>query len=339
MKDKNYAEFLSDQLAGDVDFQRWVLRPNENDLLFWQDFLSIYPDQLEKIYDARRLVLAAYGMAPTKQFSTERKKHLHDQLIGRLRRKRKRVRIRTRALSAAAVVLLLFLAGLVFWHQDSRQSERLIVVTTAYGQTEKIVLPDGSRVILNANSTLRYPHGWDRGVERQVWLTGEAYFTVMPQPTTSTKFTVITNDLNVQVLGTVFNVHARDRGTRITLEEGKVTLQLQAKSPEVNKIEMNAGEQILYSAQTGELITERVDAAAQSSWKDGSITFDDITLGNLGDIIEETFGLPVVFRDANLKHKTITGAGSSDDLELLLESVEGAFRIKINRQDSLLIFE
>lgn len=339
MKSKNYASFNTDQFAGDPDFQRWVLHPTSADLLFWQGFLSEHPEQFQEVNTARRLVLAAQGLAPEKKLSAERKQYLHDRLMENVRRENKRRKMWTLSLSAAAAVLLLVVAMGILWLNKDRMGSDLLVISTPYGDRQEIVLPDGSKVILNANSTLTYQREWEVGADRRVQLSGEAHFTVTPQPATQAKFIVVTNDLDVQVLGTVFNVHAREQGTRVTLEEGKVTLQLH-NAVEVGKnVEMEPGEQVLFSAQTQEFVAERVDAVAQNSWKDGIITFDGITLGHLGEIIEETFGLPVTFRDSTLNRKLITGAGPADDLELLLKTVQGAFGIKISQQDSLLVFE
>lgn len=339
MKSKNYASFDTDQFAGDPDFQRWVLHPSSSDLLFWQEFLSKHPEQFQEVNTARRLVLAAHDMAPGEMLSRERKQHLHNQLMENVRRENKRLKVRTLSLSAAAAVLLLIVATGILWLNNDWEGNDMVVITTPYGDRQEVVLPDGSKVILNANSTLTYQREWEAGADRRVQLSGEAHFTVTPQPATQAKFTVATDDLDVQVLGTVFNVHAREQGTRVTLEEGKVTLQLHETVQGGKTVKMEPGQQVLFSAQTQELITEKVNAVAQNSWKDGIITFDGITLGHLGEVIEETFGLPVTFLDSTLNDKLITGAGPADDLELLLETVEGAFGIKINRQDSLIVFK
>lgn len=340
MKGKNYHKFSIDQLAKDTGFQRWVLNPSGEDLLFWQQFLAEHPGQLEKIQTAKKKVENVAGAVQAEQLSPLKKQQMHERLMEVVRRDGKRFKIRTLTLSAAAAVLLLIVAGIVLWDFGPSQDKPLVSVSTPYGETKEVSLPDGSKVVLNANSTISYPQSWEAGADRIVQLSGEAHFTVTPKPATQAKFIVVTNDLSVNVLGTVFNVYARKQGTKVTLEEGKVTLNLKEQR-QVKKatLEMIPGEQVYFSAQTGQLKEEKVNAAAKSSWKDGIIVFDGITMGELGEIIQETFGKQVEFEDAAMTQQLITGAGPADDLGLLLETVEKAFAIKVTRQDSLLIFE
>ncbi|PHN07888.1 FecR family protein [Flavilitoribacter nigricans] len=339
MNNKNYADFIIDQLVEDPDFQRWVLDPTTEDLLFWQEFLVEAPGQLEKITEARRMVLERHGRSGEAELPTDRKSAMHRRLVQNVRQERSRKRRRVLSLSAAASVLLLILAGLYFWQSGlPTDDNQLLVITTPYGQTEKAELPDGSVVILNANSRLSYYEHWETGADREVWLEGEAHFTVEPKPATGAKFLVNTSDLSVKVLGTVFNVYARSQGTRVTLEEGKVTLELKEVPEDRSIVEMQPGDQVRFSARTQEFSDEEVDATAKNSWKDGIIIFDGITLGELGGIITETFGMEVTFKDEQRSRQTITGAGPADDLDLLIQNVEKALKINIIQQDSLLIF-
>jgi len=74
---------------------------------------------------------------------------------------------------AAACVSLIALAGALWWYD-----QQPVTISTAFGETRTIRLPDGSHVTLNAHSTLSYPRHWDSGQARQVWLQGEAFFWV-----------------------------------------------------------------------------------------------------------------------------------------------------------------
>jgi len=340
MNHNKYLDFTTDQLAGDADFQRWVLSPTPEDLLLWQDFLSVNPEQLENVMTAQRLVKTAYRQAPKGGLTPERKKLLHHRLMNAVQKDKRRQRLRQiLSWSSAAASVLLLLFALAYWGDWLGKSTGILVVQTPYGQTESVLLPDGSQVVLNANSTLSYPEEWAKGADRQVWLKGEAHFTVQPQPATRAKFTVITDDLSIHVLGTVFNVYSRQQGTEVTLEKGKVTLDLKNQPDKRASHQMQPGEQVRFSARTGELIEEQVDATALNSWKDGIIFFDGITLGELGEIITETFGVSVEFQNPARSRQMITGAGPADDLGLLLKTVEKAFDTQIEKQDSVLIFK
>ncbi|MCB0586737.1 MAG: FecR domain-containing protein [Phaeodactylibacter sp.] len=338
MNDKDYANFSIRQLASDPDFQRWVRQPSREDLLFWQVFLRDNPNRADEVAAARREVQQQFGLQAPGMLSAEKKQQMHDRLMEAIRQDKRR-RIRRWAFSTAAAVLVLVLAGMAIFGLDGWGERPMVVHHTPYGQTEEIALPDGSQVVLNANSTLTYAQAWKKGADRQVWLKGEAHFTVAPKPATKAKFTVITDDLSVNVLGTIFNVYARETGTEVTLEEGKIKLELEKKPGQQSMIDMAPGEKVEYSAKTGRLKEEKANIQAESAWKEGVILFDGITLGQLGLIITETFGRPVEFQDSSMMQQLVTGAGPADDLKILLETAEKAFDVKVVEQDSLLIFK
>src|SRR5690606_15777064 len=104
------------------------------------------------------------------------------------------------------------------------QSSSWLQCTTGYGETRKINLPDGSLVVLNANSELKYESNWQQAPMREVWLQGEAFFEVV-KTTEEKQFIVHTGSLDVEVLGTQFNVHNRHQKVQVVLSSGKVKLQ------------------------------------------------------------------------------------------------------------------
>src|SRR5690606_13352531 len=111
----------------------------------------------------------------------------------------------------------------------------IMSLSTPKGGTYQITLPDGSKVWLNANSTLKYPSRFG-GKERVVELEGEAYFDVSQQSTANSRqasfvpFLVKTNNQTVEVLGTEFNIsaYADDPVTKTTLVEGSVKVSAHA---------------------------------------------------------------------------------------------------------------
>ena len=104
---------------------------------------------------------------------------------------------------------------------------------TGYGQVKILLLPDSSKLVLNANSAVKIPQQWKEQGDRQVWLDGEGYFEVAKKITTHQKFIVHTSQVDVEVLGTKFNVNTRRRQSLVALEEGKVQLSVKGKSVSV----------------------------------------------------------------------------------------------------------
>lgn len=188
---------------------------------------------------------------------------------------------------AAAVILLLISAFSQFWWRIDPQ----VIISTAYAEQKTVQLPDQSMVKLNANSSISFHKKWDGKEPRRVWLEGEAHFKVKKDQGTGKKFQVITKDLTVEVLGTVFNVNAREADTEVYLEEGQVKLDLQEQK---EAITMEPGELVTYSRGAGKPERKRIENEAPSSWKDGAALMEDALLKDIVRKIEEIYGVTVV---------------------------------------------
>jgi ferric-dicitrate binding protein FerR (iron transport regulator) len=120
---------------------------------------------------------------------------------------------------------LLFLMAVSLWWYSSSQG--LLEIRTAFGEQRSVTLPDQSSVVLNGNSTLRYASHWDKDSPREVWIEGEGFFSVI-HTKSHQKFVVHgVSQLNVEVLGTKFNVKTRQSDSEVMLAEGKVKLELE----------------------------------------------------------------------------------------------------------------
>jgi ferric-dicitrate binding protein FerR (iron transport regulator) len=201
--------------------------------------------------------------------------------------KRMALRRRQFVQTAAAVILLLISAFSWFWFK----TDPPVIIRTAYAEQKTVQLPDRSTVKLNANSSISFHEKWDGEETRRVWLEGEAHFEVRKNQRTGQKFQVITKDLTVEVLGTVFNVNAREADTEVYLEEGKVQLDLQEQK---EAITMEPGELVTYSRSSGKPEKKRIEKGAPSSWKDGAALMEDALLKDIVQKIEEIYGVTVV---------------------------------------------
>ena len=128
-----------------------------------------------------------------------------------------------KSIAIAASVVLVVASGV--WYLATHNVEGSSnLYKTGFAKTKKITLPDGSKVTLNANSELKLSSNWGDKGDRQVWLEGEAYFEVEKKLATHQKFIVHTKDIDVEVLGTKFNVNTRHEKAIVSLEEGKIKL-------------------------------------------------------------------------------------------------------------------
>lgn len=172
---------------------------------------------------------------------------------------------RMRILAAAAAVILLCLSvGTVYLYM---QPTSLQTVSTM-AETRNVILPDGSSVLLNRHSSLSYPKRF-KSDNREVQLTGEAYFEVSKDQ--KHPFIVQTEHINVQVLGTHFNVDAYRNNPEVktTLLTGSVAVS--NKSNSVRMI-LKPNEIAIYN-KVGNKLTRQVtkNAKDEISWRDGEL--------------------------------------------------------------------
>ena len=180
---------------------------------------------------------------------------------------------------AAAVILLI--GCNYFWYTYNltevyTNADSPYEIKVPAGSRTNIVLPDGTEVSLNAGSVLRYHRGF--GIrERNVTLDGEGYFKVAKNA--EVPFFVKTNDVQVQVVGTVFNVRAYDDDNyvMVSLLEGRVNLSASANS--VMKLFPN--EQALYNKNTGRMEKLKTNASKACDWLDGGLTFENASLADM----------------------------------------------------------
>lgn len=162
-------------------------------------------------------------------------------------------------------------------------------VTTPRGGQFRITLPDGTKVWLNAASSLHFPASFPAG-ERRVEVTGEVYFEVAPQATAP--FIVAARGTEVTVLGTRFNVNAYtdEASVNTTLLEGSVRVAHQGRT-----VTLKPGAQ----AQVKEdiRVVDNADTEALMAWKNGRFSCSDIPLENIMRQISRWYDVQVVFKD------------------------------------------
>jgi transmembrane sensor len=211
------------------------------------------------------------------------------------------------------------------------KTEGVTTHTTDYGKITTIELPDASTVVLNGNSTLRYQDHWEEGALREVWVEGEAYFSVRHLEG-DTKFKVHTQNLTIEVLGTEFNVTNRRGNTQVTLNTGSIRLNAPPKvSGEVVDIIMKPGEQALFTKDQ-EFELKVVNPELYTSWKDHELLFENAPLWQVGRIIEDTYGVTVHFKDYSLRTIKITGSLPNDKLEVLTGMLSEILNVQITQE-------
>ncbi len=238
------------------------------------------------------------------------------------------------SLSTAAVVLILMGITGWFWTRSSHET----ILTTEYAEQQTHTLPDGSTVVLNANSTLRYEQNWGASRDRIIWLEGEAFFAVEKKPVSGQKFKVITGDLTVEVLGTSFNVNSRHAQTRVYLEEGKIALALKHQEGQTM---MEPGDLVSYSAADQRIITsnKKESQNLHTSWKNGVLVFDDTPLRDVLLKIEEMYGIEIKLKDETHYDRPITTGLPVKELKIVLPMLARAMNLNIVKEGDLYIIQ
>lgn len=165
----------------------------------------------------------------------------------------------------------------------------------------QVVLSDGSKVFLNAGSTLTFPASFGAG-ERRVHLEGEAYFEVTHMP--DKQFIVETGRQQVRVYGTVFNIkaYADESIHYTTLIEGSISVQDSGR-----ELFLESGSQAQFDKRTGTTTVNAANLSMVSSWKDGWLAFDNLPLSEILRQIGRWYNLEVII--ANNASEKISATG------------------------------
>lgn len=203
---------------------------------------------------------------------------------------------------------------------------------TADGEAKTFTLTDGSLVTLNANSSLRIPR-WGFGNEnREVVLQGEAGFSVM-HTISHQKFIVKTEtDFEVVVLGTEFSVLSRNRGSRVILNKGKVQVNYQQGNT-TKQLMMEPGD--LVSINKQHQVSRRTVTQPHnfSIWKEKRFVFDETSLFEIAQLLEETYGLTVTIDTPELAQRKLIGSFRAENVDELLLTISDLLDINVIRQE------
>ncbi|WP_461789730.1 FecR family protein [Pedobacter sp.] len=201
-------------------------------------------------------------------------------------------------------------------------------LTTTRGEQTEVLLPDGTLVFLNSQSSLNFPTNFKGAKERKVTLTGEGYFEVTKnklQP-----FIVASNQQLVKVLGTTFNINAYtdEPHTATTLLEGSVNI---TNTNNQRSATLSPGQQATLSTDQLEIKTVETDDVV--AWKNGYFMFNNETLSTILNRVSKWYDVDVIYKDDAMKNKTFFGSISrykniSELLKIIQKTDVATFEIK-----------
>ena len=225
------------------------------------------------------------------------------------------VRLVRYAASIAAVFLLAFTVYQVFYNKT------VTTINFASGNTvsSDLLLADGSKVVLNAGSEVKYPEKFGSN-GREVYFWGEAFFEIAPDP--ARPFVIETGDARIKVLGTSFNVKAYPESgiTEVVVNSGTVLFyHVDENNSILGQIILKMGEKGIYNRTTHKLAKIANDDINFISWKTGVLVFNETPLDEVMDVIGDKYDVKFHTENVKLSQLKLTATFDNESLDSVLE--------------------
>jgi transmembrane sensor len=258
-------------------------------------------------------------------------------------------------IAASILVIWLTTVHLPARNNQAKHSVAQNTVSTKRGSKSKIQLPDGTQVWLNADSKITYNENF-QGIIREVQLSGEAFFDVARDE--SRPFVIHTNEIDLKVLGTAFNVrsYADEKNTETALIHGSVEITLR-NSPD-KKIILKPNEKLIVRNGDMQLLTEKPDkraekqplltlgkinyqkkdsSAMETLWVRNKLAFDNETVEEIAQKLERWYDVKVTIADEELRKVRYSGIFEDENLQQVMEALQLAgIKSSINRKEVVL---
>lgn len=342
---KNYATYLLEDFAGDDDFRDWVHGDPRSDE-FWKSFRAQYPEKADIMTRAEHIIRASTTV--NESLTGEEVKHEVARFLNvarQIHRSRKTYFHLGRWLSVAAMVgVLLFVGRQWFLYKnhvkfDTNQKPHEPHLVQTANDTEapiRVVLEDGSLVLLSPKSSIGYPSEF-KGAERKVYLKGEAIFSVTHS---FRPFMVCTGDMVTKVLGTRFVVRAfeQDKKISVQVQSGKVSVYStkQVALPNVrerNGVILTANQAAIFEKEQN-LVSKTLVANPVLIVKDIKVVhsdYDEVSLPVIFRELEKGYGIAIQFDPESFEKCRITASLSNETLfeklDLLCKTVNASYEI------------
>lgn len=342
----------------DEDFIRWVRLRKQEDCEFWNKWLDKNPDKHFIIAEAKG-ILENFGKEENLISDRERERNIKEllEVIGKTSVpvpkgfKLGKITGRMKGLALAAAVILLLAIGSWFFLQPDKPetyafettetlpSSKWVESVNSSDETVTLLLPDESTVKLSPHSRIAYSHDFDTSGSRDVYLIGEAMFSVQKNP--SRPFRVFANDIMTKVLGTSFIVrsYSKDSAVHVAVNTGKVGVYLNKGGKEYGKIQELDG---IILTPNQELIYQKDKRKFRKTLRenpkmvvpeveDNYLAYDDYPLEKVLRQLTENFGVSILFDSELLGPCTITADLRTvpfyDKLDLICKAIGGKYEI------------
>lgn len=241
---------------------------------------------------------------------------------------------RKRMIQVAAVLIpfIFIFSAILYVNQPITKAGKDFVVVVKQGNRAQVTLPDQSTVWMNSNSKLVYNIGENN--TREVKLIGEAFFKVFKDKTRP--FIVSANNIQVEVLGTSFNIKARQGSDIIetSLVEGSIKLSGAELSQDYL---LKPNEKAIYSNSSKSLKIESTDNEVETAWKDNKLQFKSERFVDVISRLEEWYGVKIISKCPNIENDLMSGAFKNESLETVLKTFAIQYKIQYKNQGDTVV--
>ena len=234
---------------------------------------------------------------------------------------------------AAAVLLMVVTVGYLSYkggQNEMQSSFGNIVIATPQGSRTQLSLPDGSRVWLNAGSSISYSQGFGY-IDRLVNLVGEGYFEVAHNE--KLPLSVVSENVCVKVLGTKFNFrdYPTDAEAIVSLTEGSVAM-CSKKNPDAGQL-LKPGQRATVDKESGRIRVENYEVANSMKWTNGRLLFDGEPLPDIVKTLERSYNVKITIADCNLRKLRFYGDFIRQEQTLVevLDALESTGKLRYER--------
>lgn len=341
---KDYHTYTLFDFITDERFKSWVLEPTDELNYFWQSWINSHPEKAEEVARAREFLLSinfqkqennqekkaaiyARVMESSKKLSTNpSSSRSQTSLTGFTRLK----------IAASVVILLSFSLLLLNRSGEKNQPEKSEVKVykikkTRRGEKLTLMLPDGSKVKLNSESTLKYPTSF--GGQREVSMEGEVFFEV--ERDTLKPFIVKTGQVSTEVLGTSFNINysPEDSIVEVAVASGKVSVT----SKSVNESFYLLPREVL-TCETSKFSKKYFDEDLLLGWKDGILAFENANINEITRRLSTWYDVDFDIRGPAKTQRKFSGKFKNRTLRDVLDGISYSSNFEFSiHQDKVVI--
>ncbi|OQP38871.1 hypothetical protein A4H97_19375 [Niastella yeongjuensis] len=243
--------------------------------------------------------------------------------------------------TAAAAALTIIGVGAWYFKLNDRITKGTVKTLAASNGTKNhVTLPDGSKVWLNAGSTLTYEEGFGKKKTREVKLSGEGFFEVRHDE--QHPFVIHTPQVDIRDIGTSFNVKAypTDKTTEATLIEGAIEVTLINGDQSIVLSKPN--EKVIVNNKAATTITKSAlpptdSLIAETAWMNDMLVFRNETFGDLAEKMERWYDVTITFQNESIKQHKFTGIFSNETIEQALNELKQIYSFKYKDSNNTIV--